>query len=127
MSSADTCDMYFHQCVLKDSRSKVAQMQLVSDEPKEKTFIPRSHPCQIMKHWARCVEMYPSAKHPSKKPTVRPTYGRWTNIEPIDRARCLEMSTFWFFFCAHAVRARGSDGHTNVLFLKAYPHLLENR
>ena len=27
-----TCDMYFHQCVLKDSRSKVAQMQFVYSE-----------------------------------------------------------------------------------------------
>ena len=44
--------------------------------------------------WARCLEMYPSAKYPSKKPTVRPTYARWTDIESIDRARCLEMAPF---------------------------------
>ena len=28
---------------------------------------------------ARCLEMFPSAKHPSKRPTVRP-YLRWTNV-----------------------------------------------
>ena len=37
-----------------------------------------------MTGWARCLEMYPSAKHPSKKPTVRPTYSRGAKIEPID-------------------------------------------
>ena len=31
------------------------------------------------------------------------------------------------FFCAHAVRARSSDGHKNVLSLIGYSHLLENR
>ena len=31
------------------------------------------------------------------------------------------------FFCAHAVRARGSDGHQNVLSLIDYSHMLENR
>ena len=31
------------------------------------------------------------------------------------------------FFCAHAVRARGSDGHQNVLSLIGYSHMLENR
>ena len=30
-------------------------------------------------------------------------------------------------FCAHAVRAQSSDGHTNVLSLIGYSHLLENR
>jgi len=33
----------------------------------------------------------------------------------------------WFFFWAHAVRARGSDGHQNVLSLIDYSHMLENR
>ena len=32
-----------------------------------------------------------------------------------------------FFFCAHAVRARSSDGHKNVLSLIGYSHMLENR
>ena len=31
------------------------------------------------------------------------------------------------FFLAHAVRARSSDGHKNVLSLIGYSHLLENR
>ena len=31
------------------------------------------------------------------------------------------------FFCAHAVLARSSDGHKNVLSLIGYSHLLENR
>ena len=31
------------------------------------------------------------------------------------------------FFFAHAVRARGSDGHKNVLSLIGYSHMLENR
>ena len=31
------------------------------------------------------------------------------------------------FFFAHAVRARGSDGHQNVLFLLANSHMLEKR
>ena len=31
------------------------------------------------------------------------------------------------FFGAHAVRARGSDGHQNVLSLIDYSHMLENR
>ena len=31
------------------------------------------------------------------------------------------------FFCAHAVRARSSDGHKNVLSLIGYSHILENR
>ena len=32
-----------------------------------------------------------------------------------------------FLFCAHAVRARSSDGHKNVLSLIGYSHILENR
>ena len=32
-----------------------------------------------------------------------------------------------FFFWAHAVHARGSDGHQNVLPLISYSHILENR
>ena len=31
------------------------------------------------------------------------------------------------FFFAHAVRARSSDGHKNVLSLIGYSHMLENR
>ena len=31
------------------------------------------------------------------------------------------------FFWAHAVRARGSDGHQNVLSLIGNSHMLENR
>ena len=31
------------------------------------------------------------------------------------------------FFWAHAVLARGSDGHQNVLYLIRYSHVLENR
>ena len=38
---------------------------------------------------------------------------------------------FWevsvLFFWAHAVRARSSDGHQNVLSLIGYSHMLENR
>ena len=67
------------------------QMLFVSDAPKEKTLIPRSHPCQIMRDGARNV---PSAKYPSKKATVSPTYSRWTDVGNVDRARCLEMSPF---------------------------------
>ena len=33
----------------------------------------------------------------------------------------------WIFFWAHAVHARGSDGHQNVLSLISYSHMLENR
>ena len=32
-----------------------------------------------------------------------------------------------FFFWAHAVHARGSDSHQNVLSLISYSHILENR
>ena len=32
----------------------------------------------------------------------------------------------WKFFLAHAVRARGSDGHQNVLSQIGYSHMLEN-
>ena len=33
----------------------------------------------------------------------------------------------FFVFWAHAVHARGSDGHQNVLSLISYSHILENR
>ena len=59
----------------------------------------------------------------------------WTNVVSLLR---LELSTSsipsafthsdpGIFFWAHAVRARSSDGHKNVLSLIGYSHLLENR
>ena len=35
------------------------------------------------------------------------------------------MFSLWIFFWAHAVHARGSDGHQNVLSLISYSHIME--
>ena len=46
---------------------------------------------------------------------------------PLWRCSQKKMSKVRIFFWAHAVRARGSDGHQNVLSLISYSHMLENR
>ena len=43
------------------------------------------------------------------------------------RRYCNIFGQRWIFFWAHAVHARGSDGHQNVLSLISYSHMLENR
>ena len=58
----------------------------------------------------------------------------WGNIHPQWRLLQQHLETKgpgWYplsdFFWAHAVHARGSDGHQNVLSLISYSHILENR
>ena len=63
-----------------------------------------------------------SVDHPSECASVTIAGGPHQGSAPVG-ARAFVQD----FFFAHAVRARSSDGHKNVLSLIGYSHILENR